>query len=68
MKTPQGVINFDNFECFIEHVDGDKTYMQFAISFKGNSSRKIVFKCQSKLEADAWISEIQRHINNSLGQ
>ena len=36
MKSPQGVINFDNFACFVENVDSDKTGQTFAIGFMGN--------------------------------
>ena len=36
MKSPQGVINFDNFACYLENVDGDKSGLQFAIAFHGN--------------------------------
>jgi hypothetical protein len=68
MKTPQGVINFDNFSCFLENVDGDKSGLQFAIGFNGNQSRKLVFKCSNKEEANSWRTEIQRHIDNSLGK
>ena len=66
MQVPQGVFNFDFFNC--EIVDNDKTGLQFGINITGVEKRTIVFKASSVCECEAWKDELNRHIENSEGR
>lgn len=68
MQAPQGVLNFDFFNCEVVSIDNDKSGLQFGINITGVENRTITFKASSIGECDAWRDELNRHIENSEGR
>jgi hypothetical protein len=63
VKIPQGVLNFDHFECTLEEVAKDQCC--FNLLLTGN--RNFQFKANTPEVANAWKKELNRHIKASEG-
>ena len=63
-KVPQGVMNFDFFECKCVMAEGEKK--EFNIHMEG-TDRIFHLKTKTEDEAQYWLTNIQKHIERSEG-
>lgn len=61
-QFPQGVFNFDQFNCFVREVE-DETEC-FIVQMDG-TDKEFKFRAPSTEIADLWRNEIQKHISQS---
>ena len=57
LAVPQGVLNFDHFNCTVEKCD-DKDGILFNIHIMGIDDRTFQFKAQNKQDAINWQIEL----------